>query len=379
MDDSPVHVLLIEDNPTDATLLHQVFLRVGKVGWRMSHVERLTDAMTICQTSTFVNVILLSLRSESQGLAAIVELRSIVCDIPIVVLATQDDEELALQALAAGVQDYLVKDQITIQLLVRSIRYAIEREKGLNQLKQNERQISQALEQEKQLNQLRSNFLSIASHQFRTPLSIIRSSTELLQRFNHQLADEGRLKHFDRIYTSLGQMLSLIDQVLLLGSVETEGLKFQPLPLNLESFCRELAETVQFSMGNQSHIIFSYQGCCAQAEMDPILLEHIFTNLLSNAIKYSPEKPVVRFHLICSGETATFNVQDQGIGIPQADQPYLFQSFYRCRNVGRITGTGLGLCIAKKCVELHRGQIQLISDVGVGTTFTVTLPLKPPD
>jgi signal transduction histidine kinase len=133
---------------------------------------------------------------------------------------------------------------------------------------------------------------------------------------------------------------------------------------------------LQLSTSNQK-LIFICQSESTQVVMDAILLRHIFTNLLSNAIKYSCEDSSIRFDLICQDGAAIFQIQDQGIGIPLNDQQRLFETFHRASNVGQIQGTGLGLSIVKRCVDLHKGQIQLESEVGVGTRVTVTLPLKP--
>jgi signal transduction histidine kinase len=286
-----------------------------------------------------------------------------------------DDEQLALDAMTRGAQDYLVKDQITVQLLARSLRYAIERGEIVKQLKDSEQRLSQALEQEQKLNLLKSNFIAIASHEFRTPMTTIRSSVELLQ-FNLKLTEEKRNTYFDLIKAAINRIVHLMDEVLLLGSTEAGGLKYNPAPLNLEKFCHELIAAVQVNTNEQYVITFSHQGNCNLVEMDEKLLKHIFNNLLSNAIKYSPEGGKIQFDLNAQADTVTFQVQDQGIGIPPEDQLNLFEAFHRCSNVGKIQGTGLGLAIAKKCVDLHQGQIQVSSEVNVGTTFTVVLPLN---
>lgn len=183
-----INVLLVEDSLTDADLFRKMFVRSGKRG-NLIQVERLSKAIDACNQQTF-NVVLLDLNlPDSEGLDTVTEFRAAVPDIPIVVLTMMDDEELALQAMTRGAQDYLVKDQITIQLLVRSLRYAIERGEILKQLKGSEQTIFRALEQEQKLNLLKSNFIAIASHEFRTPMTTIRSSMELLQ-YNLKLTEE---------------------------------------------------------------------------------------------------------------------------------------------------------------------------------------------
>lgn len=371
-----MQVLLVEDSPTDANLLRQSFLRSGKEGWELSTVERLDEAIARSQQQPF-DVVLLDLRlPDSDGFDTIAEFRAAVPDIPVVVLTMMDDEDLALQAMARGAQDYLVKDQITIQLLLRSIRYAIERGRILQRLKNSEQVILKSLEQEQEFNLLKSSFISMASHELRTPMTMIRTCVELLQQ-DHQLIEEKRIQYFERIKMAIKQVTNLLDEVLLLGSVKAGGLQFKPELLNVEDFCRDLAEALQLSNNNQHTITLTCQGDFMQAEMDAALMRHIFTNLLSNAVKYSPHGGDIRFDLTQQNNSAIFRIQDQGMGIPLKDQPYLFETFYRCSNVGKITGTGLGLAIVKKCVDLHCGQIQVNSTVGLGSTFTVTLPLKP--
>jgi signal transduction histidine kinase len=372
----PKHVLLVEDSPTDAALLRQSFLRLEQSKWKLTHVERLSSAISACLTDT-VDVVLLDLRlPDSEESDTLLEFRDSVPDIPVVVLTMMDDETLEQQAMAGGAQDYLVKGQITLPLLSRSLRYAIERGTILKRLKTSEQSILRALEQEQELNLLKSSFISMASHEFRTPMTMIRTAVELLQNFHHELTEAKRQQYFDRIKTAINQITQLLDEVLLLGSTET-GLRYKPESIDLEKLCNELTEDLQFSNADSHTITFTRQGNSAQAVMDAALLRHILTNLLSNAFKYSPHGGNVQFKLCCQNDTAMFHVQDQGIGIPIKDQAHLFETFYRCGNVGKIQGTGLGLAIVKKCVELHEGQIQVFSEDGVGTTFTVALPLRP--
>lgn len=375
METTAIHVLLVEDSATDADLFRKMFLRSGKKG-DLIQVERLSQAIATCNQQSF-NVVLLDLNlPDSEGLDTVAEFRAAVPDIPVVVLTMMDDEELALQAMTRGAQDYLVKDQITVHLLLRSLRYAIERGEILKQLKDSEQRIYRALEQEQKLNLLKSSFIAIASHEFRTPLTTIRSSVELLQ-YNLKLTEEKRNTYFDLVKAAINQIIHLIDEVLILSSTEAGGLKYNPAPLNLEEFCHELIETVQVNINKQYAITFTHQGNCNLVEMDEKLLRYIFSNLLSNAIKYSPEGGNIQFDLNCQVDTVTFQVKDEGIGMPPEDQLNLFEPFHRCTNVGKIQGTGLGLAIAKKCVDLHQGQIQVTSEVNVGTIFTVVLPLNP--
>jgi signal transduction histidine kinase len=387
-----IHILLVEDSPSDARLLRQIFLHASQEEWEMSHVERLSEAIDASRENSLptldnsqiesrrqrrFNLVLLDLSlPDSIGLDTLKEFRVAIPDIPVVVLTGLDDEDLALQALAEGAQDYLVKDQLTIQRLVRAIRYAIERSEIINQLRESEERTRQALAKEQELNELKSNFVAMVSHEFRTPMTTIQTSIDILEYNSDKLTDERKTKYFDRIQNAINQMLQLLDEVLFLSKTEAAKLEYKPAPLNLENFCSELIDIFQLSAGNQYNILFRSQGEHTLAQMDEELLNCIFTNLLSNAIKYSPQNSTIWFDLICKDGLATFQVKDQGMGIPLKDQAHLFQTFYRASNVGVIQGTGLGLSIVKKCVDLHGGHIQLESAQDVGTTVIVTLPLR---
>lgn len=247
-----------------------------------------------------------------------------------------------------------------------------------NESKRVAAEISKVLSKEKELGELKSGFVTMTSHEFRTPLATILSSTELLEHYSHKWTEEKKLSHLQRIQVAVKHMTELLNDVLLIGKAEAGKLEFEPTPLNLVQFCRDLVEDNQVSTDNHT-IAFCSQGQCTNACMDQKLLRHILVNLLSNAIKYSPQGGTVHFDLVCNQEVVTFQVRDEGIGVPVADQAELFAPFHRASNVGTISGTGLGLAIVKKSVDLHNGKLTVESEVGVGTTFIVTIPLNKSD
>ncbi|HEY9608597.1 HAMP domain-containing sensor histidine kinase, partial [Allocoleopsis sp.] len=257
----------------------------------------------------------------------------------------------------------------------------------ITKYKQAEEELYKALEAERELNEFKSRFVAMVSHEYRTPLASILSSAELLERYIHQFTEDRRLKHYRRIQTSVYTLTQLVSDVLTLSKIEAGKQKFNPSPLDLEKFCRELVEDLQVTLGNQHTVIFTSQGnskpdasatLMATPYMDAKLLGYILGNLLSNAIKYSPKGSTVKIDLACDETKAIVCIQDEGRGIAVEDQPHLFESFYRGRNVGTISGTGLGLAIVKSSVDLHQGQIMVESATGIGTIVTVTLPLNSP-
>ncbi len=233
-----------------------------------------------------------------------------------------------------------------------------------------------ALETEQELSQLRLRFFSMASHEFRTPLSTILMSTQILESSAHQWSEEKRLRNLRRIESAAKSMKQMIDDILTINRAETRKLEFNPKPLNLEQFCQHLVEEMQLHAGSRHNLNFFSQCECKKVCLDEKLLRSILTNLLSNAIKYSPQGGDIHLALTSEKGEVTFQIRDRGIGISPSDQSYLFEAFHRGGNIESIPGSGLGLTVVKKCVEVHGGSISVMSEVGVGTRFTVTIPLR---
>lgn len=370
-----LHVLLVEDSPTDAQLFQHVFLRAAIGTWSLVHAERLSEAVDYCQNQSF-DVALLDLRlPDSDGLETITQFNQAAPEIPIIILTATDDEELALQAMAQGAQDYLVKDQVTTQLLRRSVRYAVERSQIIQQLRSSEKKTLKALDKERELNQLKSYFVSMVSHEFRNPLSTLRVMSDILLRFEGRLTPEKKQEYLHQVDTAIGHMCQLLDEVILLGRVDTGKLGLDILQVDLQAFCSELISALQFSDEHQHVLKLVANDSLGSVQLDAGLLGHILTNLLSNALKYSPPGSAVKLTVTVQKTQVIFNVSDRGIGIPPADRPRLFETFSRCSNVGKVPGTGLGLAIVKRCVDLHHGSIEIDSEVGKGTKVTVILPV----
>ena len=263
------------------------------------------------------------------------------------------------------------QDQRLIELISASTELGL-----ILRRKQAEEEVSKALEQERELSELKSRFISMTSHEFRTPLTTILSSAELLEDYGDDWSKNKKVEHLQRIQNSVDRMTQLLNDVLLLGKVEAGKLECQPSPMNLNKFCSDLIEELQLGDGKNHTITFVKKGEWSTAYMDEKLLRQILSNLLSNAIKYSPVGSTVQMTASCKKGEVIFKIKDSGIGIPSEDLQRLFDTFHRAKNVGTIPGTGLGMAIVKKSVDLHGGQITVNTEVGVGTVFTVTLPLN---
>ncbi|MCW1912600.1 ATP-binding protein [Luteolibacter sp. GHJ8] len=238
-----------------------------------------------------------------------------------------------------------------------------------------EESMRRALEQERELGELRSRFTSIVSHEFRTPLGVIMSAVELLRNYFDRLDEERRSELFEDIHQATRRMGDLMEQVLVLGRADAGKLGFSPVPTDLAALCRKLKDEALSASGSKCPVTLSIEDDLSEAEVDEPLLRHIFSNLLSNAAKYSAPGSPVEFEVKREGPELFFRVADRGIGIPKKDQARLFEAFHRATNVGEIPGSGLGLLIAKRCIELHGGSIDFVSAEGEGTSVNVRLPL----
>jgi signal transduction histidine kinase len=415
MDSAPLKILLVEDNPADADLIGEILDEADEIQWSLVHVEKLKEALT-CLRENHFDVVLLDLSlPDKQGLGTVAQTYQAAPDLPIVVLTGLNDKVIALEALREGAQDYLVKGKIDSNLLVRAIRHAIERAHTLKRLRHSEEQLQRlneelerrveeqtdelrqknqylqceiaerqrleeelrnALAKEKELGEFKSNIISVVSHEYRTPLATILSSTELLENYSHQWPQEKKQRHFQRIQSSVHRLTQLVSDVLLISKAEVGKLEFNPSWLDLVAFCRELVEELQLTTKSEHSISFNakvhvgkriwMKNCCGNSSP-------ICSQMQSSTHRRGG---TIQFDLVCDRDRATFCIRDQGIGIPPEDQAQLFDAFHRSSNVGTISGTGLGLTIVKKCVDIHKGQIAVESEVGVGTTFTVTLPLS---
>jgi PAS domain S-box-containing protein len=271
-------------------------------------------------------------------------------------------------------------ERSTILLSVEPIRlndtpHLLSMAMDITQRKRAENELIKTLDREKELSQLKSNFVSMVSHEFRTPLGIIQSSAELLREFHQRMQPDEREEQMESITRNTRRMAGMMEGVLVLSRLDAGKLDFQPAPLDLNLFCRRVVDEVLSATNGRCLIDVSLKGVPLEAQADEQLLGHIFTNLLSNAVKYSEPGATVRFEVTREGHDAVCIVRDEGIGISGDDQKQLFEAFHRGSNVGTRPGTGLGLLLVKRCAELHGGRVQVDSKPGEGTTMTVSLPV----
>lgn len=241
--------------------------------------------------------------------------------------------------------------------------------------KQAEAALQQALQKEKELGELKSRFVSMASHEFRNPLTAILLTTETLRAYQHKLSEDQIDQRLGKIQAQGYYLRDIMEDVLQLTRLQARRAQLNPVWLDLDALCRSLLDEFQDQVNGTDRLLYSGDDALGKVYLDKKLMRQLITNLVSNALKYSAPDTIVRVSLAKTGEALVFRVQDQGIGIPAADLAYLFEPFHRAANVDAFSGTGLGLTITKEAVELHGGTITVESQSGVGTTFTVRIPL----
>lgn len=250
-------------------------------------------------------------------------------------------------------------------------------EQNVTKQKKAENEIRKSLEKEKELNELKSRFVSMASHEFRTPLSTILSSVSLVQKYDSPENEDKREKHIIRIKSAVNNLTGILNDFLSLDKLETGKVENNPVEFDVVKFAEEMTEEMQAVAKKGQSVIYKHSGKNTIVVADKHILKNILHNLLSNASKYSGEGTEVSFNTFSDKTKLKIEIRDNGIGIPEEEKQHMFERFFRAKNAVNIGGTGLGLNIVKKYTELLNGEIGFESKAGEGTTFTLIIPLKP--
>lgn len=368
-----VKILITED---ESVVARDLASRLQKMGYVITEIVDSGKSAIESVLRDQPDLILMDimLQGEIDGIDTAAKIQAIA-KIPIVYLTAFADRETLKRAKATHPFGYILKPFKEKELQV-TLEIALSRHQAEVELQKTFEVEYQAQIQEKQAEITRkSQYLSMLSHDFRTPLSIVKLAAEVLQHPSQNLTEEKKQKRLRSIQSAVTNMDQLLSDVLAMEQTDAASLKFSPACLDLVAFCRDLVETFQ-SLTNQNTLIFaSSLPENAMPSLDEQLLWHLLNNLLSNAIKYSPQGGNIWLNLSSSDREICIQVEDQGIGIPLEHRANLFKPFQRADNVGKIPGTGLGLAISKQCVDLHQGQISVESEEGKGTKFTITLPI----
>jgi len=241
-------------------------------------------------------------------------------------------------------------------------------------LQEAKEEVSISLEKEKELGQLKSRFVSMASHEFRTPLSAIQLSAVLIEKYSAGQENANIAKHIAKIKAAISNLTSILNDFLSLEKLETGKVEPVYIDFDIVKFGEEITEEMQLVAKQKQLIVYQHTGAESNVRMDQALLKNCILNLIGNAIKYSGENTFIEFNTEISKKYLTISIKDNGIGIPEDDQKHLFEAFFRAHNTGNIPGTGLGLNIVTRYTNLMNGKITFKSDINKGTLFILSFP-----
>jgi two-component system sensor kinase FixL len=274
-------------------------------------------------------------------------------------ISKEKEAEERLQEYAAELEDLVEERTKSLKKTVTALREAKE-------------EVSLSLEKEKELNQMKSRFVSMASHEFRTPLSSVQLSSSLIEKYAEPYNNKQITKHVHKIKNAVGNLTTILNDFLSLERLEAGRVEPTFQEFDLVKFSEEITEEMQMIAKQDQHIIYQHTGLESIVSLDQNLLRNCMINLINNAIKYSGENTFIEFNTEISDKQCIVTIRDNGIGIPDIDQKHLFQPFFRAHNTGSIPGTGLGLNIVLRYAGLMKGEVQFESRINQGTTFILS-------
>lgn len=359
------NVLIVENELVTA---HALSDALTDMGYQVIEIVDSSDEAIAAIHRQIPDVILMDikLRGSDSGITAANKIHKISM-IPVIYLTSFSDPDTLEQAIATSPYGYLTKPlryaEVNMAIMLALKKYG------------EEKILQEALDKEKELHQLKSRLLAMASHEFATPISVIRLLVWKLQNFEEQLTKESRAKNLKSIQSAIKDINWLLEEVRFISHSESGKFPFHPEEIDTIAYCQQLVDSFQSEDSiRKCQIKFHSHGQCQQLKLDKKLLWHIFMNLVSNAVKYSYEGGTVDVEITCDPEQLILVIGDHGIGIPEDYLQSLFLPFLRAGNVGHVKGLGMGLYIAKQAVEAHHGNIAVESEVNIGTKFTVVLP-----
>lgn len=386
-------ILIVEDDSVSALLLQRALEK------NSHEIIGIADtgekALEILEESLADIVMMdINLAGELDGIKT-TEIINEKYDIPVVYLSASSDAETLNKVVGTNPSAYVIKPfnirelNMVIELAIFKDRKEKELQNLNNELEEKVKQrtfelyeankeLTRALEKEREINELKSRIVLNVSHGFKTPLTSILSSAQLLQIYaekDHPFKQK-ITKHAFKIEHSVRALNNLLTSVLFFGKADENKLEFKPKKIFSGAFVKELLDTVKAGIDNDVKIKSDIGEMPKTITSDPELLYQVFENLLSNAVKYSKDGKEVEFKIAYSDKKLQAIVSDKGIGIPKSEQSKLFERFFRAGNVGIIEGSGLGLSIVKKCLDVLQGEITFESEVNKGTTFQITIPVK---
>jgi signal transduction histidine kinase len=395
MDEKPLNILVVEDNPGDVYLIQEL-LRTSGLQFSIERASTLAQAIKLTGSHDFDAVLLDLGLPDSFGLDTIRRFQAVKSHAPVVVLTGLDDEEIAITTVKEGAQDYLIKSNLTGDNIIRAIRYGIERKKLFTELafaKEALQNLNEDLDRKvqerthelekyaaelKELNATKDKFFGIIAHDLKNPLSSLIGASELLINYVNQLDKDNILNISMLLHGSAQQGYALLENLLEWSMTQTGKLEFFTQKMILNEVIKDTISIFKTQATNKNVDLQCKINGILEAEFDKNLISSVLRNLLSNAIKFTPKNGKVFIHAFKSQDSIEICVKDTGIGIPEDIGNNIFRIDVKYTREGteQEKGTGLGLLLCREFVEKHGGRIWVESKLGEGSEFKFTIPLK---
>lgn len=373
-------ILLVEDNDADARLLMEMASEIHDLSLAITHVKRLAEALSLLDEKSFDAILLDLGLPDSFGSETLSNLNPVSREAPVIILTGFNDRDLAVTAIKSGAQDYLIKGEISPDILYRSLNYAMERKKIVGELARAKSEIENNARKLAELNEDKDKFFSIVAHDLRSPFTSLLAYAEYLSQNLEELSDEEIRTFSGNIHKSLKKTLSLLENLLDWSMLQSGKLEYAPESFNLAPLILELVELYRIS-AEAKGIVIIYEG---PEELpvyaDKNMINTVIRNLLSNAVKYSGEDTKITVSGKLNFNITVVSVCDMGTGMEQEEIDRLFRIDRNLSKPGTLNekGTGLGLILSRDFVEKNGGEIRAFSSPGKGSRFVFTLPVTQP-
>lgn len=380
-------ILFVDDEKDLEGLVKLKFRKlIHREDFSFSFASNGIEALKILEKEKDIDAAVLDINMpEMDGFTLLKNINDMDMNIKCIIMSAYGDMDNMRNAMNLGAFDYLIKPinfidlELTLKKTVKISR-EIKRSNDAARIAENELrmakdQITIAFEKEKELSELKTRFLSMISHEYRTPLTVIQTSADIVRLNLNGNASNDVTRYIDNIEASIRHMTNLLDDVLQVGKIDARSKKLKFAEIDLKAALRSINSEYSLIDKNNHEFVFHYSGN-PKAYCDEDYLRQILGNLLSNAAKYSDPGSEITTNVKNKDDFLVMTVEDKGIGVPDEELSNIFEPFYRTRNVGTKPGTGLGLSIVKKCVDALNGTISAESRINAGTKFIVTLPVK---
>lgn len=393
-----IKVLMIDDDKDDFILIREMLAEIKYHTYTINWIDNYQEGLAKVISNEYDVYLVDYNLGVNSGLDLVLEAKRLGCVSPFIIHTGQNDIGIDAKVMAAGAVDFLVKGAFSAAVLDRSLRYAVS---NFRQLKENIRlnadlekrvsdrtiileeaikelniakdEVAVSLKKEKELSELKSRFVSMASHEFRTPLATILSSLSLIESYSANNNREMQAKHVVRIKRTIMNLTDILNDVLSISKLEDGGFVSCIENINVKLLLSDIVKDFSQILKKGQSIVHNHSGSDVSFT-DKKFLRQIIVNLISNAVKFSLEEGIVELSSYISTSRIEIRIKDHGIGISKEDKIHLFEPFFRGSNATNIEGTGLGLSIVLKYVEMLNGSIEFESELDKGTQFSINLP-----